>query len=355
MKRYKKITTTLPLNVPKDQKCVFERRSVYSFPKLRITHKKNVFLTHYGITLKYLLPIKRTLPNAWGFGKPNAGFIFQFYRKALEIYLVCKFGKSLKTIALDRNKNYLFIYSPWFGYFSWVTESLPRIIEVQNRHKELTLILPESYSKLSFVTSSLELFPDLKYEIIPDGIHMKIPKVVIPELKPFTYAFDPDTMQNYRAQMWAYIDKMHIDIPTFENIYVSRKKAKNRKLLNEKEVLYLLAEHEFQEVSFENYSFFEQVYLMKNCRILTGVHGAGFANIAFMGDNTALIELIKEYSSYKEERPSYWRLCSSLNIDYYIEYCKPEKYGSYDLWVGVNLTADIDKFAITLEQIKNKN
>ena len=94
---------------------------------------------------------------------------------------------------------------------------------------------------------------------------------------------------------------------------------------------------------------------MKNCKVLAGVHGAGFANIAFMGDNTALIELIKEYSSYKEERPSYWRLSSALNIDYYIEYCKPEKYGNYDLWVGVNLTADIDKFAVTLEQIKNKN
>ena len=355
MKRSKKIITTLPLNVPQDQKWIFERRSVYFFPKLKIAHRKNIFLSHYGIALKYLLPIKRTLPNSWGFGKPNAGFIFQFYRKALEIYLVCKFGKSLKAIALDHSKNYLFIYSPWFGYFSWVTESLPRILEVKDRHKELTLILPESYSKLSFVMKSLELFPELKYEIIPDGIHMKVPRVVIPELKPSTYAFDPNTMQNYRAQMWIYIENMQIDIQTYDKIYVSRKKAKNRKLLNEKEVLELLAEHEFQEIAFENYSFFEQIYLMKNCKVLTGVHGAGFANIAFMGDDTALIELIKEYSSYKEERPSYWRLCSALNIDYYIEYCKPEKYGSYDLWVGVNLKADIDKFAVTLEQIKNKN
>jgi capsular polysaccharide biosynthesis protein len=265
---------------------------------------------------------------------------------------VCKFGKSLKAITLDRNKNYLFIYSPWFGYFSWVTESLPRILEVRGRHKELTLILPESYSKLSFVTNSLELFPELKHEIIPEGINMKIPKVVIPELKPFTYTFDANTMQNYRAQMWAYIDRMQIDIPTFEKIYVSRKTAKNRKLLNEKEVLDLLNGHGFQEIAFENHSFFEQIYLMKNCKVLTGVHGAGFANIAFMADNTVLIELIKEYSSYKEERPSYWRLCSALNIDYYIEYCKPERYRNYDLWIGVNLTADIDEFAQTLEQIK---
>ena len=354
MKRSKRITTTLPLNVPDKQKWIFEKRSVYTFPKLKTLEKKNVFMTHYGITLKYLMPIKRTLPNAWGIGKPNAGFIFQFYRKVLEIYLVCKFGKSLKAITLDHNKKYLLVYSAWFGYFSWVTESIPRILEVQERHQELTLILPEFYSKYPFVLQSLAQFPELKIQIIPDGIHMNIPNVVIPQLKPFTYAFDPDTMQNYRAQMWIYIDNMQFDIPTYDKIYVSRKMAKNRKLLNEPEILKLLGEHGFHEVAFENYSFYEQVYLMKNCQILTGVHGAGFANISFLGDNTALIELIKEYSSYKEERPSYWRLCSALNIDYYIEYCTPEKYGNYDLWVGVNLTADIDKFAETLDRVKNK-
>ncbi len=28
---------------------------------------------------------------------------------------------------------------------------------------------------------------------------------------------------------------------------------------------------------------------------------------------------------------------SALNIQYYIQYCKPKEYGNYDLWVGVDL------------------
>ena len=186
-RKKQKIRTQLPKNCPEKYEFVFKRREFYKFKKLTVKKKKNVFLTHYGIILKNMLPIRFTLPNAYGFNKPNAGFIFQFYRKALEIRLVCRFGKSLESIQLSKEKNYLFVYSPWFGYFSWVTESLPRIYTTEKNHEQLTLILPESYSKKSFVMQSLKAFPDLEFEIVPEGKHMNIPKVFIPELKPFTY------------------------------------------------------------------------------------------------------------------------------------------------------------------------
>ena len=323
-------------------------------PELKVKSKKNVFLTHYGIMLKNLVPVPYTLPNVWGKKKPNAGFFFQFYRKALEIYMVCRFGKSLKAIQLDKNKEYLFIYSPWFGYFSWVMESLPRILEVQDELENLTLILPESYSKKKFVLESLQLFPKLKYEIIPEGVHMHVPNVRIPELKPYTYVFDPETMRSYRNKMWDYIDSLDIQLPTYDKIYVSRKKAKNRKLENEDTVLEIMEKSGFKELSFEDYSFFEQVYMMKHCKVLAGVHGAGFANLAFMPEGSSLLELIKEYSSYKEERPSYWRLCSAIGVDYYLEYCKPVEYGNYDLWVGVNLICNIESLRDSLKLLDKK-
>ena len=55
-------------------------------------------------------------------------------------------------------------------------------------------------------------------------------------------------------------------------------------------------------------------------------HGAGFANIAYMSDRSTLFELIKEYSYYHEERQSYRRLCSVLNIDYFIQYYEPKEH-----------------------------
>jgi hypothetical protein len=354
-KMRKKITirTSLPKNLGTNTKYIFKRRENYRIPILKTKMIKNVFLTHYGIIMKNLLPIKYTLPNAFGYKMPNAGFFYEFYKKALEIYLVCRFGKSLSSIKLDENKTYLFIYSPWLGYFSWVTESLPRIISVLDRHKKLTLIVPESYLKKKFISESIKMFPELQHEVIPDGIHMRIPKLVIPELKPYTYFFDPITMKNYRKWVWNYIDTIDFQIETYDNIYVSRKKAKNRKLFNEKEVLTIFNKYDYKEICFEDYTFFEQVFLMKNCKVLAGVHGAGFANISFMPKDSILFEMIKEYSSYKEERPSYWRLCSSINVDYYIQYCKPVKYGNYDLWIGVDLICNTLELQTNLNLIED--
>jgi hypothetical protein len=349
-----KISTKLPLNIGSEQRFIFDRRKFYRFPELKVKERKNVFLTHGGILINNLFPVMRSLPNAFGFRKPNAGFIYQFYRKGIEIFLVCKFGKSLKSIKLDTEKKYLFVFSPWFGYFSWVTESLPRIISVEKRHKKLTLILPETYSKKKFVMNSLEMFPNLEYEIIPEGIHMEIPKLTMPELKPFTYTFDPKTMKDYRQKVWDYVDTLDINIEVADRIYVSRKKAKNRKLVNNQDVLDVFFKYNFKEVCFEDYNFFEQVYLIKNCDVLAGVHGAGFANICFLPEKAKLFELIKEYSSYKEERPSYWRLCSAIDVDYYIQYCKPKEYGNYDLWVGVNLIVDIKELESNIKSLTIK-
>ena len=152
---------------------------------------------------------------------------------------------------------------------------------------------------------------------------------------------------------WNFIDKLNFNIETYEKIYVSRKYAQNRKLVNEAEVINVFDEFGFKEINFEDYSFYEQVYLMKNCKVLAGVHGAGFANICYLSEKSILFELIKEYSSYKEERPSYWRLSSALGINYYIQYCEPEKYGNYDLWVGVNLKVNIDLLKRNLELIND--
>ena len=343
----------MPKNCPKKYGFVFKRREIYLFPKLRVKKKKNLFLTHCGIPLKNMLPIRFTLPNAFGFRKPNAGFVFHFYRKAIEIYIVCKFGKSLESIKLSSEKNYLFVYSPWFGYFSWITESLPRIYSTEKEHDKLTLILPESYSNKSFVMESLKVFPQLSIEIISEGKHMDIPKVTIPELKPFTYVFDPNLMIEFREKMCSYVENLNLEIKVYEKLYVSRKKAKNRKITNELEVTEKFMEYGYKEVLFEEYTFFEQVYLMKHCKVLAGVHGAGFANLAFMSENSTLFELIKEYSSYKEERPSYWRLSSALNINYYVQYCEPKEYGNYDLWVGVDLKVNTELLKSNLNKINH--
>ena len=82
-------------------------------------------------------------------------FLFEYYKKALEIYLDCTFGKT--SSKLEKQKKYLFIYSPWLGYFSWVTEKFTKNI-ICTKHEELTLIVPD-YLNRKFISDSLKLFP----------------------------------------------------------------------------------------------------------------------------------------------------------------------------------------------------
>ena len=169
-----KIQTTLPINISVNHKWIFLKREFYKMPELKLRKLNNVFLTHYGILLKNCFPVKKSLPNAWGFRKPNAGFIFKFWRKGVEVFLVSKKGKSLKSISLSKEKTYLQAFTPWFGYFSWITESLPRILSCIDQHSSLHLILPEAYSKKKFVIDSLKMFPNLKHEIIPEGVYKQM-------------------------------------------------------------------------------------------------------------------------------------------------------------------------------------
>ena len=48
----------------------------------------------------------------------------------------------------------------------------------------------------------------------------------------------------------------------------SRKYATKQKVSNEAEVINVFDEFGFKEINFEDYSFYEQVYLMKNCKVL---------------------------------------------------------------------------------------
>lgn len=86
---------------------------------------------------------------------------------------------------------------------------------------------------------------------------------------------------------------------TKRRIYVSRRLAGARQVVNEPEVFTILQELGFQSVCLEQISLTEQVKLFRESEAIVGPHGAGLANIVFSGPGTTLIELLQEGGSYK--------------------------------------------------------
>ena len=64
-------------------------------------------------------------------------------------------------------------------------------------------------------------------------------------------------------------------------LYISRRKAANRRIVNESEITPLLKEHGFQTVLCEDLSLAEQVGLFAKTTATIGGHGAGLTNLMY--------------------------------------------------------------------------
>ena len=76
-------------------------------------------------------------------------------------------------------------------------------------------------------------------------------------------------------------------------VYISRKNATHRKLLNEDKVESLLEDYGFKTVQAESLSFKEQVLLFSSCSHLITNYGSGLSNVLFMQNNAKVLELRK--------------------------------------------------------------
>lgn len=75
-----------------------------------------------------------------------------------------------------------------------------------------------------------------------------------------------------------------------KNVYISRLATDRRRIVNEDQVMTLLASHGFEKFYLEQMDFWDQVALFAQAKKVIAMHGAGCANILFSHD-TDLLEL----------------------------------------------------------------
>lgn len=78
-------------------------------------------------------------------------------------------------------------------------------------------------------------------------------------------------------------------------IYISRKFAKYRHLINENEVVELLIKFGFKVYYLEHLTVAENINLFSNASIVMGLHGTGFIDMMFSDQNTVIFELFPQY------------------------------------------------------------
>jgi hypothetical protein len=328
--------TNLPLNVSEEYVKLFNKKVHYDTPVLEVLLLRNVFVSHAGIVLKKMTIPLKSAENLIGFYDQT--FYWSHWRKAIEQLLVCKFGKSLQSIQLDKSDLYFTIHTPWFGYFSWLTTCIPKLLDVVRTYPNAILLVPQEWEKIDFVKNTLALFPDLKMKTLPSDSHAFIDHFVLAQNRPWTSVFYPKQIQEVRDVFIK--ESLKVTIKPIKRLYVSRKKALRRKIINELELVDFVKSKGFEEICFEDYSIIEQVFLMQNAECLISMHGAGLTNVLFMNPESSVLEITPIVERDYQFRFPFWRIASILKLNYFVQFSKTIDSGESDFYsrnIDVNL------------------
>lgn len=122
-----------------------------------------------------------------------------------------------------------------------------------------------------------------------------------------------------------------------KRIYISRKMASHRKVVNEEGLIVLLKNNGFESVMLESMSVLEQAQLLSQCETVIAPHGGGLTNLLFCCPGTKVIEIFsKNYIN-----PCYYILSNSCKLKYYyiladeVRNCDSNHQNRSDIWVDL--------------------
>lgn len=98
-----------------------------------------------------------------------------------------------------------------------------------------------------------------------------------------------------------------------ERIYISRKEASRRQVVNEQEVVSFLDTFDFENVTLESISVAKQAALLASAKVVIAAHGAGLTNLVFCSSGTKVIELFAPEYLVKY----YWIVSNVCGLEYY--------------------------------------
>ena len=137
-----------------------------------------------------------------------------------------------------------------------------------------------------------------------------------------------------------------------ERLYISRKDAGDRRVINEEEIASLLAGLGFQSVALESMSVTQQAALLANAKTIVSPHGSALTNLVFCNKGTKVIEIFSPEYVYH----CYWLVSNILGLEYYYFLGeRPEGFYLHqflnpnprleDIFVDADKLLDILKFA----------
>lgn len=163
----------------------------------------------------------------------------------------------------------------------WLTAHLPKLALLRKMGRLGELVMPERTTPV--IEESLRLVgldPGSVRRVPAEGV-LRVGELTVLS----TDRFRPDLLRRAAAV---------VRLPSEDRsrrVFVSRQRARARRLVNEEEVWPLFAVRGFERVSFEGMSFDEQRHLLSGTDMLAGPHGAGLTNQMLCPPGATVIEI----------------------------------------------------------------
>ena len=191
------------------------------------------------------------------------------------------------------------------NYSHWLTGCLPKIVLLKQRGLLGDVLLPPLRSP--FIADSLRrlgLDPGA-FRTFDPSQPLKVAKLTVLG----TERLRGELLRPVRAAM-----RSTAGAEAKRRVYISRRKAPSRRLLNEDAVWACLEPEGFESVAMETLSFDEQVDLMQETRVLAAPHGAGLTNMLFCPQGARIVEI----ASPEFPNPNFYALASAMGHDYWL-------------------------------------
>lgn len=129
----------------------------------------------------------------------------------------------------------------------------------------------------------------------------------------------------------------------FDKIYISRRNARARKVLNEDELIDVLRKKDFQCLDADKMSLAEQINIFRQCRRLISIHGAALTNAVFMPENSRVYELYPKQATEDSFNLCYSRLGAALRQRHEYIFCDRENQSTSPMLDTDNIRVDVDE------------
>ena len=203
-----------------------------------------------------------------------------WWRPYLQDHPAYKRRLALKRRRLSGNiYSLLSLWAPEF--YHWFHDVLPRLEMALPHLPPDTRFLINSNPK-AWQLDSLIAFgigPG-RLEIQPDGMHTRVEKLWFATPVGHSSLGSGLVMRRLARRLRRhFVDDNSAE--KLRRLYVSRRKAADRRIVNESEIKPLLAEHGLETVLCEDLSLAQQVRLFAKTTAIVGAHGAGLTNLIY--------------------------------------------------------------------------